>query len=87
MLHIPVSHVNVNIPFYYVRGASYILGVFAAGISTTTCRKAYVLVKYETGICFNSMQAIYYIIIYVILAVIGGYKFGVINNRPFITGN
>ena len=60
---------------------SYIVGMCAAGISITTCSKVYVLGKYETGI----LQAISYIIINGRFTVIGGYKYGGINNSPVIT--
>ena len=81
LLHVPGSHIHINIKFQYVHGTSYIVGIFTAGISTTTCRKFYVSEKYETG----TLQAISYIIINGRFPVIGGYKYGGINNRPVIT--
>ena len=57
------------------------LGMCAAGISTTTCSKVYVLEKSETG----SLQAISYIIINGRSTVIGGYKYDGINNMPVST--
>ena len=54
-----------------------------ASISTTICSKFCVPGKYETG----SLQSVSYIIINGIFAVIGGYKYGGINNRPVITKN
>ena len=87
MIHVPCSHVHDNITFYYVHVTSYIVGGGGAGISITICSKFYVLEKYETGRCINSMQAISYTRIYGRSTVIGGYKCGVINNRPVITEN
>ena len=56
----------------------------ASNIITKICRKVYVMGKYETGICINSMQAISYTRINGRFTVIGGYKCVVINNRPVI---
>ena len=53
----------------------------AAGIITTTRSKVYVMEKSETV----SLQAISYIIINGGFTVIGGYKYGGINNGPVIT--
>ena len=86
-LHVPVSHVYGNINFYYVHGVSYIVGMCASVISTTICRKYHLQGKSETSICINSIQYISYILIHGIFTVVGGYKCGVINNRPVITEN
>ena len=81
MLHVSVSNVHRNITFYYVHGTSYILGMCANGISSTTCSKVYVPENSETG----SLQAIYFINIKGILTLIGGYMYGGIHNIPDIT--
>ena len=83
MLHVPGSHVHINITFYYVNVTFYVVGMCVAGTSTTTWRKVYALETSETG----SLQAISYIFINGGFTVIGGYKYCGINNRPVITEN
>ena len=85
MLHVPGSYVHGNITSYYFHGTSCIVGMHWYGISTTIFRNVYVLEKYEVDSCINSMQCIYYTRINGIFTLVGGFKFGVINNRPVIT--
>ena len=85
LLHVHSCYIYGNTTFYYVNGASYIVEICSTGISTTIRRTFYVLVKYETNSSINSMQTIYYIGMNVILTVLGGYKYGLINNKPVIT--
>ena len=81
----PGSHVHGNLTFYRVHGTSCIVGMCAAGISTTIISKVYLLGKTETDSCINSIQAIPYINIHGRFAVIGWYTRSIINNRPVIT--
>ena len=61
--------------------------MYAADISTTTCRIVYVLEKSKTSSYINRMKYIFYIGNNDVLTLIGGHNFGVINNRPVITEN
>ena len=72
LLHVSGSNVKVYIYLYCTHVNLYIVRMCASNIITKICRKVYVMGKYETGICINSMQAISYTSINGRLTVIGG---------------
>ena len=75
--------------FCYVHGTSCIVGMCAAGISTTTSSKVDVTNRKtnETGCFINGTKSISYININGIFTAVGVYTDGVINNRAVITVN
>ena len=86
-LHVPGIHIHDNITFYYVHGTSYNVGMCRSGISTKISSKVYVPVKTETSSFIKIIHTISCINMNGIFTVIGGYMYGVINNRSFITVN
>ena len=61
LLQVNGSHLHGNCIFYTVHCTLYIVGICESGISNKKRRKVYLLEKYETSTCINSITSNSYI--------------------------